>query len=621
MRGESPTSVGGIIRLQDAAGGRDGGKAAGLAKLLALGLRVPAGFCVDESWAGYRNEINQAYQSLHCDAVAVRSSASLEDGADHSAAGQFESVLRVSGTDALFAAIEQCVSSLSSDRVYSYFGRVQNADTAQAKMTVIVQRMVQAKISGVLFTVEPQSARGESNACVVEACPGDGEQLVSGQVQAVQYLVDRETGELLSDAQAGSLLTPAQLGQLVGEALRAEAAFGKPLDLEWAIDDGGDLFWLQARPITTLFVVGANELDDPFDATQSFFTRANIGEMMPGATTPLTTDVFGEALNCGFFGLYGSCGALPKPRSECRFVVSFYSHLFIDLVMLSAIVGRVAGTSQEALEVSMFGRELSEKPPVEWIHPVYRGIHFIQYIGYVLGYKKAIRKLEKLRDTVHVAEHGNAASLYAAITDFREVYNRVTTLHMQVSSFSGALNGALREILRRGGLSNDEQMAVIASLLLHIEGIESAEIITSLEQIAAVAKAELIDIHTQTQFVTWLTSESADTRSPGLFADFLQKNGHRCVREAELFETEWKDDIHELAFNLWNMVNTKVDRHRPSVDANAWKRTVSRVCDDHPKVNRRALRMVAKRARDAVRHREYTKSILIQMTSRLRHAY
>ncbi|HEX5740968.1 MAG TPA: PEP/pyruvate-binding domain-containing protein, partial [Pilimelia sp.] len=225
-----------------------GGKAAGLGALVRLGERVPAGFCVtteaQDRGVLPREEILAAYARLGVGPVAVRSSATAEDLPDASFAGQQDTVLDVSGPDALLAAVEACWASLHGARAVAY-RRARDIDGAAVRMGVVVQRMVDAAAAGVLFTANPLT--GCRTEMLVDAAPGPGTAVVDGHRAADHYVLDGAA------PRPGGCLTPARLAELRAVGQRLQDHFGAPQDVEWAVDRRGDLWLLQSRPITTLF--------------------------------------------------------------------------------------------------------------------------------------------------------------------------------------------------------------------------------------------------------------------------------------------------------------------------------------------------------------------------------
>ncbi|GAU69546.1 phosphoenolpyruvate synthase family protein [Streptomyces sp. NBRC 110611] len=235
-----------------------GGKAAALGEMLQAGELVPDGFCLttaafdglssaaDELPDGLRAQIVTAYERLGAGAVAVRSSATAEDLPFASFAGQQDTYLDVVGADAVVKAVQNCWASLWNERAVQY--REANGighDTA--RMAVIVQRMVDPEVAGVLFTANPVT--GTRTETVVDAAPGLGTAVVDGHGRPDHYVLKDHR---MSTTRTGCLDGP-QLDELRSTGLRLQNLFDSPQDVEWAIDKNGLLWLLQSRPVTTLF--------------------------------------------------------------------------------------------------------------------------------------------------------------------------------------------------------------------------------------------------------------------------------------------------------------------------------------------------------------------------------
>src|SRR5262245_20983950 len=292
-----------------------GGKAANLGELIHAKLPVPPGICVtteayrqvaasaaidydaldvahtDELMrlAGQAREamlavpipptvaeaIIAAYEQLGSSIpVAVRSSATAEDLPYASFAGQQDTYLHIIGPDAVLDAVRRCWASLWTDRAVVY--RTTNGiDHRSARLAVVVQRMVDAEVAGVLFTANPVT--GRRRQAVIDASPGLGEAVVSGAVNPDHFVVDTESRAIVErrlgdkrfevrplpdggtkhvERVSGAdraCVTDDQVRALVNLGDRVEAHYGAPQDTEWAIDADGSLWLTQARPITTLF--------------------------------------------------------------------------------------------------------------------------------------------------------------------------------------------------------------------------------------------------------------------------------------------------------------------------------------------------------------------------------
>jgi len=232
------------LRLADAP--QVGGKAASLGELLAHGVRVPDGVVLPTgvgaaSPEARRAAVVDAAAELGAGPFAVRSSGIAEDGAEHSFAGMYETVLDVAPGD-LPGAVDRCLASASAERVADYDRRV------GAPMAVLIQRMIQPVAAGVALTADPVT--GDRESCVVTAVRGLGERLVSGAAFGDEWTVT--DGRTTARRRPERAIEGRQAEAVAAEALRIAAARGVPQDIEWAIDAEGTLWILQARPMTAL---------------------------------------------------------------------------------------------------------------------------------------------------------------------------------------------------------------------------------------------------------------------------------------------------------------------------------------------------------------------------------
>ena len=207
-------------------------------------------------------------------AVAVRSSATAEDTESASFAGMNETFLNMSGRAAVLDAVRRCWASLFGGRTV-YYRATRGFPQADMDIAVVVQRQVRSMRAGVMFTVDPAS--GRADRIVIEGAPGLGESVVSGRVSPDRYVVDKASGaivareirakELAIEPAAGGgtatralaaeeagrpVLSDDEVAVLADLAHRIEGHYGSPQDTEWAFDEGGRVWMLQSRPVTTL---------------------------------------------------------------------------------------------------------------------------------------------------------------------------------------------------------------------------------------------------------------------------------------------------------------------------------------------------------------------------------
>ncbi len=193
-------------------------------------------------------EVIEQFKNLNAEYVAVRSSATSEDGQEHAWAGQLDSFLNISEKD-LVEKIQHCWASLFTPRAIFYRFE-KGLHTTQISVAVVVQKMIQSVVSGVAFSVHPVTQ--DKNQLIIEAVHGLGEAIVSGSVTPDSYVVKKDTKTILeSNPIDKPTLTDEQIMELSDIVIQIENHFGFPCDIEWAFEK--DKFYiLQSRPITTL---------------------------------------------------------------------------------------------------------------------------------------------------------------------------------------------------------------------------------------------------------------------------------------------------------------------------------------------------------------------------------
>jgi pyruvate,water dikinase len=327
-----------------------GGKAINLAKMLQAGLPVPHGyivpvrayetffeqndlygtissylentdFSIEESitaceqaikqaiydapiGAGLEREVSQALPQGDSTLWAVRSSAVAEDLPEASFAGQQDSYLNIMAADVL-GHIKRCWASYWNERAIAYRHHA-GMPQLESGIAVVVQKMVDSRTSGVMFTRDP--VNGGTDTIVIEASWGLGESIVSGIVSPDLFSCDRETGSTITqtiskknkgiflaegrnmvvdlppEQQVQPALTRDELRVLVALGTKIESFFGTPQDIEWAFE-GTVPYILQSRPITTLS-----------EESEVLWTRAYGDEYWADVTSPLFFSLLGEYL-------------------------------------------------------------------------------------------------------------------------------------------------------------------------------------------------------------------------------------------------------------------------------------------------------------------------------------
>ena len=219
-----------------------GHKAATLALLKRAGHNIPDGFVIPVGGSCSTDVLRHVLEQLGPGPYAVRSSGVAEDFVDASFAGQYETVLGVDTLDDVVAAAARVRDSGGSERVAGYR---EHADSDEAPLGVLVQRLVSADAAGVMFTANPVTGDDE---VVIEAVRGLGDRLMDGDVDSDRWMARGDDVEAIADS---GVLDAAAASRLVDLARRVARECGTPQDIEWAIA-ADELYLLQARPITQL---------------------------------------------------------------------------------------------------------------------------------------------------------------------------------------------------------------------------------------------------------------------------------------------------------------------------------------------------------------------------------
>lgn len=347
--------------------GEVGGKAANLARLIALGFPVPNGFSIpvgadldgDPAW---RSLIDKSLQKLP-GPVAVRSSLVGEDDRTRSFAGQLTTLLQVEGAEAVLSAIRDVGASATSPELVRYaeesiLGRIgsdAHGEGEQAvpivealKAGVLIQQMVPARAAGVAFSADPLTGR---STVVIEAVPRIGDELVQGRAEPNRFIVDPR-GALSVEARAslepeafpnGAVL---ELARLVR---RVAAHMGTPQDVEWAWDGRG-FHVLQARPITSL--VG-----------QNVYSRKLVGDMAPGPIKWLVWSTNTIGMVEGVFGRVFTSLIGPNTYDFKQILKRIRSRAYVNTTFVGKLLAEV-GLPENLFEAIAREEALPRRPRI-----------------------------------------------------------------------------------------------------------------------------------------------------------------------------------------------------------------------------------------------------------------
>ncbi len=568
-----------------------GGKGLNLGKLARAGFRVPKGFCVTTD--AYRlsvqnlseqnadtvkdlvltpeliTEIQAAHEKLQTATVAVRSSATAEDLAEASFAGQQDTFLNVA-SDELLDTLKACWASLWSERAIAYRETQGIRDDGLA-MAVVIQEMCEADVSGVLFTVSPFS----TDAAIVESNWGLGESVVSGAITPDSFLMSRETNEILekniaikremvtaagvnevlSEKQDVPSLTEAQLKGLMQIGMRVEGFYGQPMDIEWALSDE-QFVLLQARHITApssptsevdkdsiekLRQKEIQGLETLGEADGTVWCHYNLAEVLP-VPLPMTWAIIKNFMS-GAGGLGQAYRGLGFHPSE-----NVNSNGILDL-----ICGRVYVNLNREAELYFDGfpfahdfNALKQNPQQAMYAQAKTDItrsnalFWFKLPLHIIRMSRAEIRLRKCRSDFDQQLKENIFPVFqAAVEAERE---------LSYADLSDAESVAKFRAWRAKTLDDFAPQALTATLLagFSLQRLEAA-LQKCLDETAAKTLASRL-ISGVSGNLTVETNEKLRQVATGDFAltDFLKDYGHRAVGEFELAQPRWREDTTYL---------------------------------------------------------------------------
>lgn len=575
--------------------------------------------------------------------LAVRSSAVDEDGATTSFAGQYESLLAVRPDD-VAEAVATVWRSAFSPRVRAY----RRARALQAELSVpavLVQRLVRADCSGVIFGADPVS--GRRDRAVVTAVPGFGIGLVQGETDADTWHLHAD-GRVLSREIArkpaawrladGALrqqplseeegeqatLTDTQLTALASVARTADRHFGSPQDLEWAIEHGA-IHIVQSRPITTL----SHRPTD--DAPVAIWDNSNIVESYSGVTTPLTFS-FAQRAYEGVYRQFCRLLAVPGARIEAsdpvfRGMLGLHQgRIYYNLLNWYRVLALLPGftVNRRFMEQMMGVKEPMPADVVATLESAGSGARFrdglrlaLSAVTLVIHHWRLplmIRRFqarldEALGDQGTPVDQQNAGALASSFLDLERRLLRRWDAPLINDFLTMIFFGVLRDLTSRW--SDGPNAMLHNDLLSDGGGIRSAEPARLIANMAGLVTAH-------SELPALLTHgdrpaiEAALDRTPSLQAEidaYLARFGERCFDELKLESPTLLDDpmplyraIGRLASNRAPAADHTPTSASPSPRTAAEKR-MARALAGHP-IRGLVFRWVLQRARAGVRDRE-----------------
>ncbi|KAM7289867.1 putative phosphoenolpyruvate synthase [Ixodes scapularis] len=573
---------------------------------------------------------------------AVRSSAVGEDSEEMSCAGQMETFLNVAGLQEVMRCAVKCWASQFRHSALEYKG--QHGQPLEAPMAVFVQEMVQSDVAGVLFTCDPVS--GDPTRLVINANYGLGESVVSSLAEpdtvTLEHSEDgqmtissKHLGKKQLQVRAAAQGTEVQKVDNADECCiseeqalilgRAALEVGRlhpstsDLDLEWAIAEG-KLYLLQARPITSLHRETDYEIEHELDSAllseDEFYTRANVAEVLPGATSALGEELFLHSFTVMF---KSRCPKFLSPPSPDTI---FFRRFFI-MVSRNCLMSLTDGMFQHDEEQSMMTKGMfygmlgrlfeSKDVAAKFVerngHPSkLTGLQMMAFLLKAQCWKEHYLQLAKdaiKNMRIELTEEQTAVEMFDVISKSLPLppephFNLMTT--SMLSSMSN-----LMLLVTLGSVSGDltpEVFSDLATLLSNCEQVESADVPARLKELSRVIRKFRTDFAQLTSEEARSYLEQNDEEPGQLYRELIRCHGHRCIKEFDMLSVPWQLDPEPLITTLQQAVASpepaSMESTEPilSTPLNLWRRM--------------ALRLLVPWTKQAVAGREGAKALLVR---------
>ena len=346
-----------------------GNKALSLLSLLKHQCNIPETFVSDfnayKSFLSNPKAVEKAiYEELKSKLnprknYAVRSSSNLEDGQSYSYAGLFETVLNVKGIDPLLEAVKSVWKTSDSETIRSYIQRV-GLNKNDFSIAVIIQEMIPADFSGVVFTQNPLTGKNET---IIEVVKGTGDNLVQNGFTPLRWRLDKNG---IIEEQEQNIVPEEIISIIFEQTSKLSLQLKKPLDLEWCFSKGS-LVWLQMREITAI---------QNTDVYTNHFSK----EFLPGIIKPLVWSISVPEINKAWVKVLTEIMG-KNDLDYKRLSKAFYYHAYFNTGVLEIIFNKL-GLPSKILDTiivgnTRFSKGISYKPTLKTLRFAPRMILFL----------------------------------------------------------------------------------------------------------------------------------------------------------------------------------------------------------------------------------------------------
>ncbi|GFR12159.1 putative phosphoenolpyruvate synthase, partial [Trichonephila clavata] len=590
---------------------------------------------------------------------AVRSSATGEDTEQMSAAGQMDTYLGVSGTEEIMTAVKKCWASQFAYIAVQY--KRQNGQIINSPMAVVIQQMISSDVAGVLFTCDPLT--GNPSVMSITANYGLGESVVSGAEEPDSIEIGRQGEDLIiknktigsksrrivmkndggtdfeevsDNEKQACCLTDSMILRLAHLAVKIEKSYGSHRDIEWGFWNN-NLYIFQSRPVTSGAGETDHEIEHEFDIPlrieDEYFTVHNVGEVMPGATSPLSLELISKFFNLGFhrYFFFLDWQKCKRPVYFCR----GHGFLWLHGVFYAADNVTDDDASAQANAISVFGRKLEDRELFDIARERYSSKkmnkqiplkeHLKRFYRMIHGSNSELRRVTKgykgycVPTDKCTKSHEIFSQLMYCCTDLTDAFG----VHMVCSESTSLWNGVIFSILQNAiGEVNADVYSDFARLITTPSGVESADAPSAIESLAYYiykeVKPEDFKSMTPDDALQWL--ETSPSKAGRKYREFLQKHGHRSLREFDVRSLSWESDRKTLIQFLQNIIGSVKSDRKGKEDDN-FQKLVAGLKAPLSFKDKLLLRIVLPFSRRGVEDREKSKNVLIKALNEWRKGY
>jgi len=542
-----------------------GKKAGNLVELIKSNVKVPGGFILRYQDKYRESELESAIEKIGGFPVAVRSSGQLEDLGDMSFAGLYETYLYIDSLESLKESIEKCFQSSQGQRVIDYLekgGIKKTEEELYSQFSVLIQKMIDPFCAGVAFSVNPLD--GVEDHMLLEVCEGGGEHLVSGEVTPNQYTYHYYNEKVISKNIENEKvdLDPNTLKKLADAVLDIQGYFKTPQDIEWAIDKNGELWILQARPITT--IEWRKDLGE--------LTNADLkdGGISSAVCTPLMFSLYRKGMNESMPGYFKKLTLLPHNHPK-QWLFACYGRAYWSSGDVKKMLKKIPGYNESSFDEDLgimknygeAGAETTGMNPMT----------LLRAIPVLIGMESEFKKCHSdstdfenffvpLETRYHKMLNEGLSTL--SHSDFAQEFSfviRTLFLHTETSYYRTIYNNSNLQTMFKEYVEKIEKKISgkinTISLLTGLDGVSHLEIQRDLKKIK-----DSIDGH----------GEDSDQTKQSV-VDFLKVHFHHGDRELDITVPRWGEEPEKV------LKMARDYREAPSSAQNSYETELKRVCE------------------------------------------